>query len=155
MQHEVREAIETVVSQVMEQMAFVFIDPAGEDDLPKAVEALLHVTLAFGGAGAGRLTLATTREVAMEVAENLAGDDEATQEVGEQALMELANVICGRLLTEVAGEAPVFDLQPPELVALDSGAAKAVMSDTDAGAAVFLAGDQPMLVRFEMSDAAG
>ncbi len=155
MPHEHAEQIEQVFTEVMEQMAFIFVDPAEAEELPDDVAGLLRVSMAFGGAAEGSLTLLTGAGVCTELAANITGDDEAAAtdpEVGRQALMELLNVICGQLLTTVAGSAPVFDLTPPLITEAD--AADWADACADERALRFMADDQPFVLRFEYPAAA-
>lgn len=74
------------------------------------------VAVAFSGAFAGTLTLtldgASPRILAEEVE---AGDDDASD--GIDVFGEVANVVCGRVLTDLFGHDVVFDLAAPRPVA--------------------------------------
>jgi len=144
--------IERVLTDVMEQMAFVFADPAEADELPAQLDDAVAVSLSFRGAASGSLELVTSASVCRELAVNLSGDDEAGDDprLGRQALMELTNVICGQLLTAVAGPEPVFDLDPPRL---GEGAEAWTRMRADDGVLGFLAEDQPLLLRFDYPQA--
>jgi len=155
MPHEHAEQVEQVFTDVMEQMAFIFVDPAEADELPPDVPGLLRVSMAFRGAAEGSLTLLTSEDICTELAANITGDDDAAAadpQVGQQALMELVNVICGQLLTAVAGSEPVFDLTPPRLDEADSAAWSRAC--TDEAALRFMADDQPFVLRFDYPVAA-
>ena len=155
MPHEHAEQIEQVFTEVMEQMAFIFVDPAESEELPAEVEGLLRVSMAFHGAAEGSVTLFTGSDVCVELAANITGDDEAAAadpQVGRQALMELLNVICGQLLTTVAGSEPVFDLTPPQLDEADAAAWSEACADDQS--LRFMADDQPFVLRFDYPAAA-
>ena len=73
---------------------------------------------AFAGAAAGTLTVRATDDVARAVAANMLGLDAAEDaRLVQDALGELANVICGNVLPELAGRAAVFHLDAPRAVA--------------------------------------
>lgn len=150
MPHENREVIEQVVTEVLEQLAFVFADGAEHDELPGELSTAVAVSMGIRGAGVGRLIVASGLPVCQELAGNLLGSDpeESTNEQSTFALMELVNVLCGQLLTELAGTEPVFDLDPPEPI--DRAADTWRSLATDPSAVGFLADDCPMLVRLEL-----
>lgn len=152
MPHEHAEAIEEVVTQVLEQLAFIFADPADAGDVQEPPTGAVGVTLKFHGAGDGVLTVFSGPEVCEELAANLTDDAESDAEAGRQALMELVNVMCGQLLTAIAGREPVFDLEPPVLAEPDDAAWRSIVSDDRAVA--FLIDDCPMLLRFDLQQAA-
>jgi chemotaxis protein CheY-P-specific phosphatase CheC len=59
----------------------------------------------------------------MEIAANFLGKDVEDSEVAkfcEDALKETINVLCGHMLTSIAGEEPIFDLSIPIVTALSS-----------------------------------
>jgi CheY-specific phosphatase CheX len=150
MPHEHAEVIEQVVTEVLEQLAFVFADCAEHDELPSDQSSAVAVSMGIRGAGVGRLVVASGVTVCQELAGNLLGSDpeEATNEQSRFALMELVNVLCGQLLTELSGTEPVFDLDPPE--SIDDAAETWRVLTADPSAVGFLADDCPMLVRLEL-----
>jgi CheY-specific phosphatase CheX len=97
------------------------------------------VRVAFDGPLGGTLTLRVSEDVARALAENMLGLD-ALEDAGAagdrllcDALGEVANVICGNVLPELAGRSAVFHLGAPEPVAPGDGDGPA-----DASAAVTL-----------------
>lgn len=154
MPHEHADTIEQIVTGVLEQLAFVFADRAEADELPAGVDGAIAVSMGIRGAASGRLTVASGPGICLELAGNLTGQDpeEVGSELATQALMELANVLCGQLLTEIAGVEPVFDLDPPHPIADPASTWSALCRDDQAVA--FLAEDCPMLVRFELESSA-
>lgn len=150
MPHDHTETIEKTVTDVLEQLAFVFADHAEREELPADVESAIAVRMGIRGAASGQLTVISGPDVCLELAANLTGQDpdEVSSEVATQALMEFANVLCGQLLTEIAGVEPVFDLVPPGIMD-DADAAWKTLCD-DEYAVAFLADDCPILVRLEL-----
>lgn len=151
MPHEHADTIEQIVTGVLEQLAFIFADRAEEDELPGSVDGLIAVSMGIHGAAVGRLTVVSGPEICCELAGNLTGEDPESvgPELATQALMELANVFCGQLLTEIVGVEPVFDLDPPQPT-------EATWSTlcSDPNVVAFMADDCPMLVRLELDDIA-
>jgi hypothetical protein len=91
--------------------------------VPSAAEAAaplaFGVRVSFDGPFAGRLELRVTADVARGVAENMLGVDalsldlDADAALVRDALGEVANVVCGNLLPEIAGRDAVFRLDAP------------------------------------------
>ncbi|MEM1355080.1 MAG: chemotaxis protein CheX [Planctomycetota bacterium] len=151
MPHDHTEIIQEVVPEVLEQLAFVFADPAEADELPGGLEQGFAVRVKINGAATGSLTVVSGRDICAELAANLTGDDpeDVEPESAEMALMELANVLCGQLLTRVAGVEPVFDLEAP--TALDSPPEQWQALHDNEWTVAFLADDCPFLVLLELS----
>ncbi len=107
-----------VFGEIVEQMAFMFVEAIEEGDeaVPAPSECLI-AHLKFGGEFSGKLSIAVPTEMCAELAANMLGeeaDDPDAIAKGTDALKELLNVLCGNLLTAFAGEDPVFDLGVPE-----------------------------------------
>lgn len=149
MPHEYCDVIETVVTNVTEQMAFVFIDPVEASELTDPPAQAVRVTLTFSGAGEGKLTVIADRTIGRELAANLTGADEVSDQEAEQAIKEVVNVIAGQLLTKINGTEPVFDLNPPEIEPLDTATWREQVQDPEVIA--LLAEGRPLLVHFKMA----
>jgi len=89
--------------------------------VPSAAEAAaplaVGVGVRFDGPLRGRLELRVSGDVARCVAENMLGVDaldlDADGALVRDALGEVANVVCGNLLPEIAGRDAVFRLDAP------------------------------------------
>ena len=89
--------------------------------VPSAAEAAAPLAVAVGvrfdGPLRGRLELRVSGDVARCVAENMLGVDaldlDADGALVRDALGEVANVVCGNLLPEIAGRDAVFRLDAP------------------------------------------
>jgi CheY-specific phosphatase CheX len=113
------------------------------------------VEITFRGRFSGRLVLTVSGPILPVMAGNMLGEDESEMPRATQldALGELANVICGNVLPEVAGDRETFFLTPPVLLDTRSGPTKAgagvvgeVRVGLDEGRAdvkLFLEGDLP------------
>jgi two-component system chemotaxis response regulator CheY len=144
---QVPQTVTEVFSDVMERMAFTFPQPIARDKLDTRDDVVL-VHMAFSGAMRGDIQLALTRDGCREIAANILGvpaDDPQAEDGAEEALKEMLNVTCGRILTSLAGDEPVFDLSIPEQLAAGSGDWQRLSSHQDTMA--FLIEDQPALLR--------
>lgn len=124
MQDDYTEELARVFNEVLEQLAFMFVDdPDGDgpdEPLPLAV-----ATMQFNGPRSGTLSLAVPRDMAPALAANVLGldlEDGLIAQAPYDALKELLNVTCGNLLTTIAGDEPVFDLTVPEIEELPADA---------------------------------
>lgn len=76
----------------------------------------------FDGPIRGMLVLSVTEDVLDTAATNmLARDDSPALSLQRDAICELANVICGSLLPQIAGRRALFRLGVPEWIGADAG----------------------------------
>jgi chemotaxis protein CheX len=147
-----RELLTKVFSEVIEALAFMFADETDADELPASPDGYLEATMSFKGDFSGRLALAVSKDMCPELAGNILGvepDDERVMEKAEDALKELLNMVCGHVLTSLAGEEPVFDLTVPAMKNL--GAAEwAEMTGRD-DVATLLVDDYPVALLLSLS----
>lgn len=111
-------AVQDVFCEVLESLAFLFGDPVAREELPPVDGPLIEASIGYLGPTRGRLTLLAPQSLASVLAANVLGvdeDDASAVEQGRDALGEIMNVTIGRLLTTMAGSAPVFDLTPPSV----------------------------------------
>lgn len=102
-----------------EGLAFVFPSPELLDDQRQApFEAA--VAIEFEGTFGGQLTLAVSGGVLPAIVSNMLGADLGSDPTARKdALGELANVICGNVLTHVAGGDKSFLLSAPRPLSKD------------------------------------
>ncbi len=118
MKTNLNDVLHRVFCEVAERMAFLFCESPEADASCEPPPEIIGALMTFAGPLRGELRIATVPEVCREVASNVLGvepDDEAAERASADALKELLNVTCGRILTELAGEEPVFDLSVPEV----------------------------------------
>jgi CheY-specific phosphatase CheX len=117
---EIQEALRDSVSEVLEKMFFVRAlgetpvpRPAGSPPPPEITARLL-----FQGEPPGSLTVRLTCAAARSIAADFLGDDVEAVSGRQTAevVCELANMICGSLLSRVEG-ATTFHLAAPQIVA--------------------------------------
>ncbi len=128
-----RAMLTRIVTQVFEDLAFMFVDPAeGPPDL--AGGQWLEVRMPFEGPGSGRLALAAPVGLCREAAGNILGlDPEATGacDRASDALKELLNVICGHVVCELFGTEPIIHLGIPAIAPLEGDALRRCVEDPD------------------------
>ena len=111
-----------VAGEVLETMAFAFVMPDPDVDDQPVTGPVLRASVTFGGAFEGTLVLTAQEPVVASFAANMLGLDEGepcTPRQRGDAFGEIANVMCGNLLVELAGPEPVFDLSEPQVAAFD------------------------------------
>jgi CheY-specific phosphatase CheX len=112
-----RELLASVVGGVLEDAAFVLATPR-EDAPPDVVsECAVCVRQAFRGPVTGHCEIRVPLDLAVILAANMLGMTSGgadAREICLDAMKEALNIICGSLLTEMAGEEPIFHLGTPE-----------------------------------------
>jgi hypothetical protein len=107
-------SLAAAASETFESLAYLF----AEDAVPATSVATAAdgvVAVAFSGASHGGGVLQLSGGILPALAANMLGVDEATSVPEQQdALGEVANVICGNVLPRVAGTAAVFALGIPQ-----------------------------------------
>src|SRR5512143_1549041 len=109
--------LSAVTMATLEKLAFLFASPA--EEAPAVEESELEsVRVDFSGAFTGSLELSLSVPVLAELSVNMLGAGEGTAlsaAVQQDALKELANVVCGNLLPAIAGREKEFNIQVPVL----------------------------------------
>jgi chemotaxis protein CheY-P-specific phosphatase CheC len=131
----------------------MFGEIADKQELPHCLSDCLLARITFSGAAKGALVLAVPAPLCAQIAANVLGideDDELPPGRPADALKELLNVICGHVLTALAGEAPVFNLSVPEVSPLDEAHWTALV---EAPATVgFRVDDVPVLLQLAIEE---
>lgn len=110
------ELLADVAREILEAMAFVFANP--DEVEPSADESVIRASICFEGPFDGELVLTSTASAVPALAANMMGEDDPSACSSKQVLDafgELANVICGNLLSRMAGPDPVFNLKSPRI----------------------------------------
>jgi CheY-specific phosphatase CheX len=125
----------SVVEGVLERFAFILAE-ADADGAPgaewgKRGGEYLHVSITFSGLSEGVVNLMAPDGLCRQLAANVLGGelDEVTGEQAEDALKELANVVCGELIERLFGTDSVFHLTVPTLLRADEGKWRELMAD--------------------------
>ena len=113
------ELVREVFSRVLEKQVFMFAEEASLDDLASGEGDWVEARISFHGPMEGSLSLALPKLAELEIAANFLGKDADDPDVAlcaEDSLKEILNVVCGHMLTALAGEDPVFDLSIPKVL---------------------------------------
>lgn len=131
----------TTLSDVFAGLAFMSVseDPADAADIAGA--RWIESAISYSGAARGTLVLRCPTEFAYELAGNLLSvdaDDPQIEAKSIDAVKELLNILCGRVITTVYGDKPIFDLTPPTAKYLD--AAPVLADSTNDSTLMFVEG---------------
>lgn len=110
-----------VFCDVLEKSVFMFGERVDANTLADQEGEFALASIRFTGQVAGTLEIAVPRAMCAEMAANMLGTepgDEASTHQAEDTLKEILNVMCGNLLTVLAGDTAVFDLTIPQLASL-------------------------------------
>lgn len=116
MQSNQQEIFKKVCCDVFEQLAFMFGEELDRDEVESNSDTFIKASMSFSGNVSGDIEIIVPSELAQKLACNILGlDDDVIQEQVSyaDALKELLNTICGRMLTSLFGEEAVFDLHVP------------------------------------------
>ena len=123
MSNKYEEIVEETYVETLENLAFVFSDKLSVDDAQELFDQneFYLSEMEFSGGLEGSLKLATEKEVGEIIAENmLGGMDAENGNLFIDSLKEITNVICGKLVTEIAGTEPIIDLTIPQVSKIDN-----------------------------------
>lgn len=112
-----------VTIDTLEKLAFMFAFPEDEEG-GGLIDSSIAATISFTGPFTGTLIIGISPRSLPELAANMLGvddPDKTNQDQQHDALRETTNVICGNLLTGIAGEAAVFEIGLPEVFAKGKG----------------------------------
>lgn len=95
-----------------ENLALLASEPA--ESWPDTLEPLASASVVFAGASRGRLDLIVSRSLLPVIAGNMLGVEHASDPaLQEDALGELANVICGNILADLDNARVEVRISPP------------------------------------------
>ncbi len=146
-----RELVSEAFRLVFEKLAFMFGEPAAKEELPQPASGCVQTEMSFRGAMNGTLALAVPAEMCTEIAANVLGmepDDDLVAVQATDALKEVLNVTCGRVLTALAGDRPVFDMSVPVTSRLDDVGWTALLNEPETVG--FLVDDNPVLLQLSL-----
>ena len=117
MSNSLRPRLYLATAQTFENLGFLLPSSDLNDD-QRAAKVVATVEVAFSGRFQGRVLLGVSKDVLPTMAGNMLGEDGSSLSAAVQldALGELANVICGNVLPEIAGQFETFALAPPRAV---------------------------------------
>jgi hypothetical protein len=153
---ELSKALEAAVVEVGEQSFAAFTEVCAPPRFNELLMRAMHTgadwmraTLAFSGPFHGELTVDVPEPLALELLASCVGIDaepggEALPSV-EDAIGELANMVCGTWLTRNYGKER-FDLRPPRVDRFEAANVRRLWADGD-GALLVGFNDQPVRIR--------
>ncbi len=107
--------LDSVSKRVFEQLCFMCPSPEpGEDEPDFPIEAVASVD--FKGPSSGTLFFSVAGGLLFAIASNMLADDAPSKCQQLDALCEIANVICGNILTSVSGPGKEFRIDIPKIV---------------------------------------
>jgi CheY-specific phosphatase CheX len=116
MKNETKAALLDATTLTFEALGFMFPARVLEEE-QKAAPFEAAVCVEFGGSSDGVLVLSLSGGILPTIIENMVGDTAALgRRAGHDALGELANVICGNVLTLIHDKGETFLLEPPRLL---------------------------------------
>lgn len=118
MTSDIRQVLLEVSTQVFETSAFMAVYPPEVTNLDGEFPQMA-ASISFAGPATGRLILAVSPIILSPLATSMLGldiTDDVSEDGQTDALLEVLNMMCGNVLTEIYGSKPVFNLCPPELM---------------------------------------
>ncbi len=113
-----QEIVKKICFDVLEQLAFMFCDELDKTDIQNSDEDFLKATMVFSGHHGGVVDIIVPRQLTPALVYNILGmdeDDHIESDIAEDALKELLNTLCGRMLPALFTDVETFDLHPPEI----------------------------------------
>jgi CheY-specific phosphatase CheX len=116
----IRPALSTAVADVLERM--FFLEGLSEASEPPPEAESVSVYLSFDGNPPGRFEMRLAREAATTIAADFLGEDRdsLTDQQSTDVTLELANMICGAVLSRIESNA-AFRLGAPQIAADKTG----------------------------------
>ncbi len=118
MRDQIVEAVSGTFLQVVEQLTFMFGEPADKGDIVDVDGEYILAQLSFTGDLCGTLSLAVPNDCVPEIAANILGLEPEEMEANSMApdsLGEMLNVICGHVIMAIAGKGADFKLGSPAI----------------------------------------
>ncbi len=114
---QVERALSAAATEVLETMFFASVDEADGTAARGVGDERIGVQIAFQGACCGCLSLSLEAQAVQSLAAGFLGEEQEPQQEESGAVMaELANMVCGALLSRLARKA-IFRLDRPVLLA--------------------------------------
>ncbi|MCB0324335.1 MAG: chemotaxis protein CheX [Bdellovibrionales bacterium] len=144
-----KDTLTQVTARVLEDWAMMLVEPA--DSVPEIFgdnDRCFCSSIRYRGVFNGVYSIVCPPGFLEVLASNVLGsEDEIEDDDRLDALREMANVLCGNLLTEMYGEDPVFDVVMPRIRELPSSEIGEFFSERTI---CFLADDEPIAITYSM-----
>ncbi len=144
-----------VLEESLENLAFMFAEAIDVNEIAMSDTECIKVHMTFSGdLYDGSLLMIVPSNISSELAGNILGIDDTSDEafeLGNDSLKEVLNVVCGRVLTEISGTEPLFDLSIPELETLSCANIKKHLKQKNTCSAL-IDDMYPIILEFEKKD---
>jgi hypothetical protein len=123
MDQAVAKILSIVALETLKKMAFIFGTYEEDDAITENEGQFLGVQVDFKGPFSGTLALNISETILPELAGNMLGIDETgpiSIDHQQDALREIANVVCGRLLPLIDGREAEFTIDQPQILGASS-----------------------------------
>jgi chemotaxis protein CheY-P-specific phosphatase CheC len=141
-----------VLEVSLENLAFMFSESVDISEIAMSDTESVKVSMDFtGNLYDGSLMMIIPHNISSELAANILGIEDTGDDamnLGEDSLKEVLNVICGRILTEISGNEPLFDLSVPVLKPINSGELEQFISSENLCCAM-IDDMYPIIMKFE------
>ncbi|MCB0317547.1 MAG: chemotaxis protein CheX [Bdellovibrionales bacterium] len=112
-----KEVIEKITTRILEDWGMMMLENADvNQDIFDSESPFYLATIHFKGVVDGKYFILCQKDFMDSLASNLLGEDEITDTERKDALSEMANVLCGNMLTECYGDDTTFDLVLPAII---------------------------------------
>ncbi len=108
---ELNEALQAGLVRTLSELCFHFGDPAETS----ADRSSPYARVRLDGAWSGEFVIGIAPPLLQEFTENILGEESVSGEDCTNALLEIANVVCGNVLPELASSDDEFHLASPTL----------------------------------------
>lgn len=128
-----RQAMEQAVTSVITAMAGISAEVIEAREIPPFEAPLVNARIAYNGPYSGDLGLMIEQPLAELIGTHMLGfgpGEHLIQDMIDDAVKELLNVVCGRFLTLMFGNKPVFSLNVPQVFPLGSQVCNALLQST-------------------------
>jgi len=143
-----------VLSEILEQFAFVFVEEEpGPVDPPGDGSPLLAEIDFSSTSRSGRLVMAASPSLCAEVAQNVLGEEDQShlpEDARRNALQEVVNIACGNLLARLYGTEEMFELSVPTCQEISAEEWREMGKSEDVIS--LSAEEEPLLARLEVEE---
>ena len=153
MKNDYENLLRDTFSEVIEKLAFMFVEEAEEEKSIETNSKFLKARMTFAGAMAGALTLVVSEKMCSEITANILGLD-SERRIGKtqmrDSLKEVLNVACGNFLTALGDEKSVFELSLPMVSEINGCRRTAFLKEPET--MELFVDDSPVLLQFTIKN---
>lgn len=112
-----------VLTEIFEEFTFVFVEEEWADLDPPDDGPLLAEIAFSSHSRSGKLILAASRSLCLEMAQNVLGEEDQENlpwNASRNALQEMVNIACGNILARIYGTQENFELSVPSCLEISA-----------------------------------